>query len=714
MMGEAVVRVVVILACSLVPAMSVLAAAEKATGNGALKDLYFGEALFNAYQENYFDAISRLDTELAQYYGLDEPDLNSLYYHIDNVEFSVGDFELYFRMHNRASRAIKAVIEGNVEASVRNEAIYRLAKIYYQKQQPLMALESIEKVTGKVPEKLHFEEPLLRAQIYMENSKFPEAISLLRGLESTEELQGYAGYNLGAALFMNGNEAEGIAQLDKVGKIVSLNPKVLAMRDKANLVLGFRLLEAGQAEQAKQYLLRVRLTGPFSNKALLGVGWALAALGKFDRALVPWTKLSRRNITDKSVQEVLLGVPYAYAKLDIFGKAAVLYGQALDIYSKEISRLDASVASIREGKFLKAIIRDEIKTTKNWLINLRELPDAPETYYLTQMMASHDFQESLKNYFDLTDMEQRLTHWTDYLDAYDEIISIRSAYYEPLLPTIESQFRALDSKMKLRVEQRDKLDKRLKKMLVAPRTELLITVEERQALQKIGFLEKQLHDQGPDVSTLWHRLQRLKGIINWNIETEYHERFTKATEHLQELDRHVKRLNEIYGSFVRTRQAATQSYKGYDNDIQRLRVKMRGALGKVKVLLSRQGHLIEVLAVNELEERRKRLEEYQVKARFAMAESYDRANKAKQERQLEEEAKKVEAEKAAQEKLKQEAAASSATGKPEQETIAQPAVSETAPTVPSAVSIPPGNPGVLPVGPTVQPSAPEMPESAPK
>ena len=102
--------------------------------NEQLKDLYFGEALFYAYEGDYFDAISRLDTELAQYYDLDEPELNTLFYHIGNAEFSVGDFELYYRMHNRAGRAIKAVIEGNVEETIRNEAIYRLAKIYYQKQ----------------------------------------------------------------------------------------------------------------------------------------------------------------------------------------------------------------------------------------------------------------------------------------------------------------------------------------------------------------------------------------------------------------------------------------------------------------------------------------------------------------------------------------------------------------------------------------------------
>src|SRR5512137_398634 len=93
-----------------------------------LKDPYFGEALFYAYQQRHFDAISRLDAELTQYHGVDEPKLDSLNFHINQAEFSVGDFELGYRMHQRAGRAISAVLEGNVPAAVRNEAIYRLSR----------------------------------------------------------------------------------------------------------------------------------------------------------------------------------------------------------------------------------------------------------------------------------------------------------------------------------------------------------------------------------------------------------------------------------------------------------------------------------------------------------------------------------------------------------------------------------------------------------
>lgn len=600
-----------------------------------LKDLYFGEALFYAYQGRYFDAISRLDTELTQYYGLDEPKLNSLHYHIGAAEFSVGDFELYYRMQDRAEREIKAVIEGNVEEKVRNEAIYRLAKIYYQEQQPLAALNAVSRLKGEVPPEIRYEVPFLRAEIDMAVGKFSEAIKLLRKIEGAKGLEGYAGYNLAVALFLSGKEQEGIAQLDKVGQLTSGAPSAQAIRDKANLVLGFRLLEAKHPGEAKKYLQRVRLSGPFSNKALLGAGWAAAAGGAYDRALVPWTILSNRNVTDKPVQEVLMGVPYAYAKLNLFGKAALLYGHALEAYSKELNRLDASIASIREGKFLKAVMSEQRKTDKNWLIDLRKLPDAPETYYLKQMMASHDFQEALKNYADLSGLERRLNKWGDDLVAYEGIIKIRAAYYEPLLPEIDAKFRELDSKMKLRMAQRDRLAKRLKTMLVSPRPDFLMTSNERLLLEQIAQIKKEADQRGISDQKTLQRIARLKGVITWNIDTQYDKRFTQATEHLHELDEHVKKLKEIYRSFVRTRQAATLSYEGYDAQIGTLRIKIREAVDKVKMLEARQGHMIEVMAINELEQRRRRIEEYQVKARFAMADSYDRATKEMQEQKKE-------------------------------------------------------------------------------
>ena len=596
-----------------------------------LKDLFFGEVLYHAHQNNFFDAISKLDSELEQYYSLDEPDLDPFNIHLNQAEFSVGDMELSYRMHRRAGRAIKSVLEGNVSQFIKNKAAYRLAKIYLHKNQPLNALDAIEKIKGKVAEEIRVEEQFLRAQIYITTGNFLKAIDALRKIEGEKSVTGFAGYNLGIALIQSGNEVEGVLQLEKVGKIKSEKREVLALADKANLMLGYKMLKNGSAEQAQSYFDRVRLDGPYSNRALLGAGWVDVALGRYEHALVPWSILHKRKIQDISTQESMLAVPYAYGQLNVHSKAAVMYGHAMEIFGNEVSSLDLSIKNIREGKFLSALLMEESKSDKDWMVNLRNMQDSPETHYILDLMASHDFQESLKNYYDLAELKKRLAIWIADLVVYEEIISIRRKYFEPLLPRIEKKFKSLDSRIRLRKEQRDQLDKRLKSMLITRRPEYLATSDERITLEKIHNMEFYLSSRAElNTEPVRQRIKRLKGVVSWNINLEYNKRLTKLFSNFHELEEIIDRLNSVYASFVRTRQAATQSYEGYSIPIRRLKSKLKEAKLKVTGIMARQGKMLENMAVHDLDQRRQRLESYQVKARFALAESYDRASKKQQ------------------------------------------------------------------------------------
>jgi hypothetical protein len=593
------------------------------------KDLYFGEALYHAYQGEWFDAVSRLDTEIALHYNVDEPEKDTLHYQINEAKFNVGDFELYYRMHQRAGRAIKAVIEGNVEDPVRNEAIYRLARIYFQKDQPENAERAVDNIKGAVPEKVRAELAFLRANIDMALGKNAEAARILNDLQGEKSLEGFSSFNLGIALIRDGKDIEGRRSLDRAGLASGSDAATQAIKDKANLVLGERLLAEQHFDSAKEVLDRVSLNGPFTNRALLGSGWADASLERFPSALVPWTLLSEGKVTDPAVEEAMLAVPYAYGRLGVYSKAAVLYGKALETFGKEIDRLGASIMSVREGRFLAALVREEIKQDPNWVVRLRELPETPETFYLLDLMTSHDFQESLKNYLDLEELRKKLDTWSLDLSAFEDIIARRKAYYQPLLTEIDREFRRLDSKIRLRLEQRDRIERRLKSMLTAPHPEYLQTADERIMSEQIALIERKLRTGGKSVpKEINARIQRLRGLLRFNIHTDYDRRFTEAHKHLLDLNKEIDRLKKQYTSFVRTRQAATQSYEGYDERMRAMRSRVTAAREKIGELMRRQGQMLEAMAVHELESRRERLTEYQTKARFAMADSYDRAMRA--------------------------------------------------------------------------------------
>jgi tetratricopeptide (TPR) repeat protein len=594
-----------------------------------LKDPYFGEALYHVYQGQYFDALQRLDTELGQYHGLDEPRLDTLHYHINDAEFAVGDLELDYRMHQRAGRAVKAVLEGAVDESVRNEAAFRLARIQFQKDELDDALQTLERIHGAVPEAIRNDVEILRANIYMATARPGEAVKVLQQVKSDKDLGGFAAYNLGIALFQDGRGKEAIDQLDRAGRLPIGDSAGLAVRDKSNLVLGTMLFESGDFDRAKQSLDRVRLEGPFSNQALLRAGWAEATAKQYDRALVPWNILVDREPTDAAVQEAVLAVPHAYASLNLNGRAALMYGKALELFSKQIERVDASIASIREGRFLDALIREQSRDDEAWVIRLRSLPDAPETYYLMELMATHDFQTALHNYLDLEDLQSRLTAWKAGLEGFEDMIRLRRQNYEPLLPEVDAQFRSLDSRIRLRLEQRKHIGERLQAMLTAPRPEDLATAEERTAGESLALIEKQLGDSHrPDAAALRQRAARLRGVLTWRLQTEYPERLSAAHTHLRELNTQVDAMTRQYDAFVRTRQAATQSYAGYDAQIERLRKSVGDDLQRVTLLMEQQGKTIETVAINQLQIRRDRLVAQQTEARFGVADSYDRASRA--------------------------------------------------------------------------------------
>src|SRR5215467_292233 len=455
-------------------------------------------------------------------------------------------------MHNRAGRAIKAVLEGAVDEAVRNEAAFRLARINFQKDQFDDAQNALGRIHGVVPAAIRDNLEFLRANVDMAVGQPDAAVKVLQQVHSDQSLSGFVAYNLGIALLQDGHAKEAIEQLDKAGRLQAADGAGLAIRDKSNLVLGSMLFESGDFERAKQSLDRVRLDGLFSNQALLRAGWAGASAQQYDRALVPWNILVEREPTDSAVQEAMLAVPHAYASLNLHGRAAIMYERALEQFSQQIAKVDASIGSIREGRFLKALIREESRQDETWVIRLRSLPDAPETYYLMELMASHDFQTALHNYLDLEDLQSRLTTWKTSLDAFEDIIHLRSQNYEPLLPEVDARFRELDSRIRLKLEQRKNLNERLKTMLTSPRPEFMATSEERIAGERLALIEKQLgNSDSPESRALRQRAARLRGALTWRQETEYPERLTAAYKHLQELNAPVDALNRQYDAFVR-------------------------------------------------------------------------------------------------------------------------------------------------------------------
>ncbi len=215
--------------------------------------------------------------------------------------------------------------------------------------------------------------------------------------------------------------------------------KWLPLRDKANLALGYAWLQANNPAAARTALERVRLSGPYSTRALLGMGWAEAALGQYREALAPWTELHSRNLLDAAVQESYLAVPYAYGKLNANAQAAEFYESAIKSFDSEAQQIDTAVASIGAGHMTDDLLgADPQSDQQGWFWQLKQLPDAPQSRYLYSLLADNDFQEGLKNYRDLGYLAGTLKGWDDSMDAFRAMIDTRERAHAERLPRVDA------------------------------------------------------------------------------------------------------------------------------------------------------------------------------------------------------------------------------------------------------------------------------------
>ena len=84
------------------------------------------------------------------------------------------------------------------------------------------------------------------------------------------------------------------------------------------------------------------------------------------------------------------------------------------------------------------------------------------------------------------------------------------------LPGVDAEFRDLDSRMRLRLEQHGLLEKRLQSMLVGARPDFLATGDERLTAARLAELEASLEgSSSANADDLRRRIARLQGVITY-------------------------------------------------------------------------------------------------------------------------------------------------------------------------------------------------------
>ena len=583
----------------------------------AVQDLAYGEVLFHFYQEDYFTALTQLLAAQAR---------DEFAYHEGEAELLLGGLYLSYGQHRHAGEIFGRLLEQAVEPSLHDRAWFFLAKIWYQRGYLDQAVEALARIGTELPDELQSERHMLEARVLMNQGRFDDALAVLSRWEDPgEQWVGYAKYNVGVSLVRLGRVEEGARVLDEVGQLPATDDDLSGLRDKANVALGYAWLQAQRPDRAQPSLQRVRLQGPFSNKALLGVGWSDAERGDYRAALAPWLELRQRNILDPAVQESLLAVPYAFGQLGANRQAADYYLEAIDAFNTEIGRMDAAILAVENGVFVGELLSNRITDASGWYWRLDELPDSTESHYLYEVVASHEFQEGLKNYRDLLYLRENLDRWSESLGAFDDILDTRQRAYEQRLPVIERALGRvdLDELAARRVAAESRViaierDENVWALGTEPEQEAWATLEAMDG--KFDLLASE-----PGAGELREKQRFLSGVLYWNLYRDYRARLWQAKKNLRGIEREFRSAQRSYHQVELATAEWPDKFSTLTQRIAGLTPRVETLGAQLDELIVRQAGFLQGIAARELHAQRDRLSTYLVQARFALASVYDRS-----------------------------------------------------------------------------------------
>lgn len=547
-------------------------------------------------------------TELARIRSID--DWRSM---PQSYQWALGKAYLGFGMRNDAGPIFRNLGANTNEQLELARLRLRLAELEFQRGYLNESRNTLYAMREKLPDSVVPDWQDLLSRVLLANGRYSETVEVLTELKNSDDQSNYTRYNLAIAYLKNGELQKGRDILDRIGRIRVTDNETLALRDKANTTLGWNFLKSQLGGTAKPIFFRVRSEGPFSNRALLGLGWSelsprgerqrrelppelspytsFSTLGvllnpgfveRFDRfdyerknprfrlgkistdeqvslkrALVAWVELTGRDPMDPAVQEALLAIPYALDRLGAHTDALNYYEKAVKELEVNRKRISAAVASIGENRMIETIVKRDLDSESGWEWKLKDLPDAPETYYLQNLLSEHRFQEALKNYRDVRLLSRNMDAWQDRLTTL-EIAYAGRPRGDELKP--------------------DEMVARAREGWTPPWQKMSVALRLEQGIGVPGAYDD------PVERTAIPPMQMVLGNVP--------DRFDGPYERLQQQKARAAQLRE---------QLALAS-----ND---------------------QARILQAMATEELEGQRKAIEKYLVEARFSLARLYDRVLK---------------------------------------------------------------------------------------
>lgn len=474
----------------------------------------FGEVMYEFYNNRNLTAITNL--LIARQQGvLTERD--------DFSDVILGNLYISYGLFDSAEAIFARLIKRDIIAKTRNETWFHTAELQYNQGKYDEAARILENKIANLPPNIEKQRLVMLGNIYIGRGEFQKAGNLLAGVKADDVLGAYAIYNAGVAFARAGEFERGLPLLKQVRDLAPGDEETNALKDRAALAIGFTWLQKGNNDLARESLLTIRMDGPFTNQAMLGLGYANFQRGEFKKALPLWLELLQRNTSDTTVQEALMLAPRAYEELNALPQALFGYRYAADTLRDELKKVERTIIRVKANDWLDSLNPETMKDASLGADPLAPVTgyvpaDIPEAPYLYSLFASNAFAEDYKSYLDLRRMEKLVDYWRDQMPVYRALLTEHRGRLAPLRGKIDDAIARRTTDIAVLSNRITPLQARVEDAIRRGDIEQTASLESLHQLDRVRAVEAAL--RGPATAqnaVARERLRRTKGLVIWDM-----------------------------------------------------------------------------------------------------------------------------------------------------------------------------------------------------
>ena len=140
------------------------------------------------------------------------------------------------------------------------------------------------------------------------------------------------------------------------------------------------------------------------------------------------------------------------------------------------------------------------------------------------MLATHQFQEGLKNYRDLHYLNRNIEDWLRNVDVFENMLETRKEAYAQRLPLVEAALERAD--LDRMVESKLSFDSTVDTIESSYDWLSLAKKSEFDMWDEVTGLERSRAVQAdlPEAAEVRDKVDLLKGVLQWNLERDFKER----------------------------------------------------------------------------------------------------------------------------------------------------------------------------------------------